>query len=540
MAESPAILAQPDQAPSDLQNITLYRIYVIYRSVLSILLLLSLLSVDTRLMLGMLNPPLYFAVALIYLATNLLLLALIRTRYSSNPPFLFVVFFVDILVITLLADTSGGMESGLPILLVITAAAAAVLIQTGTIATLIGALAVIAILADTTRLISEQVLPVNSMLPAGLLGILIFAVSLLMQVVARRVGQAEELARRRAADLYNLQRLNEQIVQHMQTGILLVYDNGSVRVMNQAATRLLDPERPVPLEQGRRLDDYHEGLAQQFDEWRKSNQHVPSPFTVREGAPQVIANFQALGTGTEGDSLVFLEDYSPVAQYAQSLKLASLGRLTASIAHEIRNPLGAVSHAAQLLAESDGLDSNDTRLADIIQQHTSRMNNIIESVIHISRRQPPQPQAMEIDSWMQSFLYDYAQIVNHDHHLDYRPATEPIGISFDFQHLQRVLGNLVDNALRHSEMHTGKPTATIVVSPDHLGQRCVIDVIDQGMGVAITERAKLFEPFYTTVDKGTGLGLYLCKELCEINNATLVYRPTAQDESCFRISIAQV
>ena len=126
MADSPAILTNPDQAPSDLQNTALYRIYVMYRSVLSILLLLSLLSVDTRLLLGILNPTLYFFVALIYLATNLVLLALIGTRYSSNPPFLFTVFFVDIFAITLLADTSGGMDSGLPILLVITAAAAAV------------------------------------------------------------------------------------------------------------------------------------------------------------------------------------------------------------------------------------------------------------------------------------------------------------------------------------------------------------------------------------------------------------------------------
>lgn len=540
MPESPAILANPDQAPSDLQNITLYRIYVIYRSVLSILLLLSLLSVDSRLMLGILNPSLYSYVALIYLATNLVLLALIRTRYSSNPPFLFVVFFLDILVITLLADTSGGMASGLPILLVITAAAAAVLIKIGIIATLIGAMAVIATLADTIRLINEQVLPINSMLPAGLLGILIFAVSLLMQLVARRVGRAEELARRRAADLYNLQRLNEQIVQHMQMGILLVYANGSVRVMNQAATRLLDPERPAPLEQGRKLDDYHEVLAQQFEDWRKNTRHMPTPFKVTEDSHQIIANFRAMDNANDGDSLVFLEDYSSVAQYAQSLKLASLGRLTASIAHEIRNPLGVVSHAAQLLGESNQLDGNDARLADIIQQHTSRMNNIIESVMNISRRQPPQPQTMEIDSWMQSFLYDYAQIANREHHLDYRPSTELIEMSFDFQHLQRILSNLVDNALRHSEMHTGKPTASIVISADHLGQRCVIDVIDQGTGIALTERAKLFEPFYTTVEKGTGLGLYLCKELCEINNATLVYQPTAQDESCFRVSVGLV
>ncbi len=538
MSDSPAILSKPEQASSDLQDVTLYRIYVIYRSVLSILLLLSMLSTESSLVLGGLNPGLYLVVALIYLATNVLLLLLIQTRYSRSTPFLFLVFFVDILVITMLADTSGGMESGLPILLVITTAAAAILIQIGTIATLIASLAVIAILADTARLISEQILPISAMLPAGLLGILIFAVSLLMQVIARRVGKAEALARRRAGDLYSLQRLNEQIVQHMQTGILLVYANGGVRVMNQAATRLLDPERPVPLEQGRRLADYNEDLATQFEKWRVSDRHIPTPLKITEEAPDIIANFRQLDNDNSGEALVFLEDYSPVTQYAQSLKLASLGRLTASIAHEIRNPLGAVSHAAQLMSESDELSTQDERLADIIQQHTQRMNNIIESVMQISQRKPPQPQSMSIDSWMQSFLHDYALIVNREHDITLIPSAETIEIHFDFGHLQRVLSNLVDNALRHSELATGKATATIRVARDHIGQRCLIDVIDQGAGVNGSDRAKLFEPFYTTVEKGTGLGLYLCKELCEINNATLVYRPTAREESCFRVSIA--
>jgi two-component system sensor histidine kinase PilS (NtrC family) len=513
---------------------------VFYRTLLSILLLLGLISSDTRQLVGNLNPTLYLYVACAFLATNLALLGLMRSHLIQNQVSLFAVFFVDILAITLLADSSGGMVSGLPILLVVTAAASAILITRSTIATLIAALSVIAVLADTIRLINEQVLPISSLLPAGLLGMLIFTVSLLIQVVARRVGTAEDLARKRAADLYNLQRLNEQIVQNLQTGILIVYADGKVRVMNQAATRLLDPDKPTPLEQGRALIEYNRDLAEQFQLWIDNGAHMPKPLLVKEGAPQVIASFRSLnGTLPGGDALVFIQDYSPITQQAQSLKLASLGRLTASIAHEIRNPLGAVSHAAQLLGESAQLPAEDQRLTDIIEHHTQRMNAIIENVMQISRRQAPQPQLLALKGWLQIFLTAYRASITHESEIDLQLPEESVEILFDPEHLHRVLSNLLDNALRHSRTATGSASAQLRVTWEHLSQRCLIDIIDDGLGVADSEQAKLFEPFYTTVDGGTGLGLYLCKELCEINHATLDYRPTAQDQSCFRIAILQ-
>ncbi|MCZ6832024.1 MAG: HAMP domain-containing sensor histidine kinase [Gammaproteobacteria bacterium] len=538
MAEQPAILTAPGHMPADTQNVTLFRIYVLYRTLLSILLLLSLVSVDTRQVLGVHNPELYLNVAIVYLATNLALVGVIKSRFTKNQALLFVIFFIDILAITLMADASGGMNSGLPILLIVTAAASATLISSGSIATLIAALSIIALLADTMRLINEQILGINSLFPAGLLGSLIFAVSILIQMVARRLGKAEALARKRAADLYDLQRLNEQIVQHMEIGILLVYESGAVRVMNQAATRLLDPKRPMPMEQGRLLEDYHEGLAQQFEDWQSSGEHNPSPLDIRGDAPPVIANFRTLQSATRGDALVFVEDYSPVTQYAQSLKLASLGRLTASIAHEIRNPLGAISHAAQLLGESEELSDDDQRLTDIIQQHTQRMNAIIENVMHISRRQPPNPERLVMKDWLEHYLEEYRAGLSGAPLIKFAEAPEEAVIQFDPKHLQRVLGNLLDNALRHSKLANGVASADVVISWEYLIQRCLIDVIDHGEGVSADEQVKLFEPFYTTVEKGTGLGLYLCKELCEINKATLAYRRTSSGRSCFRIAIS--
>jgi two-component system sensor histidine kinase PilS (NtrC family) len=332
----PAILTQPATYAPSQHNLALFRIYVAYRSLLALVLLIMLISPNTRLLVGVNNPTMYMGVALAYLATSVPLVGSLSARLSQK--LLFLVFLVDIAAIILLADSSGGMASGLPILLVITVAASAVLIINRTLATLIAALSVLAILLDTVWLILNGTLNANALFPSGLLGLLIFGVSMMVQAIAHRLGRAEELARNRASDLYTLQRLNEQIVQHMETGILLVNSEGVVRVMNKSATKLLAPDRPITVEHGRQLADYCAELAYQFEQWKGTGQHRAKPFTVLDSAPPVIAHFRELQPNSHREALVFVEDYSPITQYAQSLKLTSLGRLTASIAHEIRNP----------------------------------------------------------------------------------------------------------------------------------------------------------------------------------------------------------
>ncbi|RLA59307.1 MAG: sensor histidine kinase [Gammaproteobacteria bacterium] len=498
-----------------------------------------LVSPNTRQLVGSLNPALYVGVSLAYLATSVPLVGSLSTRLKQSQRLMVVVFLVDIIAITLLADTSGGMVSGLPILLVITVAASAVLISNRTLATLIAALSVLAILLDTVWLILRGTLETNTLFPAGLLGLLIFGVSLMVQPIAHRLGRAEELARNRASDLYTLQRLNEQIVQHMQTGILLVNSEGMVRVMNKAAAGLLAPERPVTVEHGRQLADYCPELADQFEHWKDSGLHRAKPFTVMEGAPPVIANFRELQPNPQREALVFVEDYTPVTQYAQSLKLSSLGRLTASIAHEIRNPLGAISHAAQLLQESPDLSASDQRMADIIQHHCERVNQIVESVMQISRREPPKPEYLLLAPWLTEFVGDYLKAQNRPAEVTIDCDYQELLVEFDPENLQRVLTNLLDNALRHSKLATGKETARVRVDMDFAAHQCQLDVIDTGEGIPPTELSKLFEPFYTTIEEGSGMGLYLCKELCEINNANLNYHPTNGGESCFRISMNQ-
>ncbi|WP_235898690.1 sensor histidine kinase [Parahaliea maris] len=535
----PAILTNPVNQTSGRQNTTLFRIYVAYRSLLSVVLLIMLISPNTRQLVGGQNPSLYLVVALAYVATSVVLMGSLSANWHHNRRFLFLVFLVDIGAIILLSDASGGMISGLPVLLVITVAASAVMISHRTLATLVAALSVLAVLLDTVRLIITDQLSFNALFPAGLLGLLLFSVSIMVQVIAVRLDRAEELARSRAGDLYNLQRLNEQIVQHMQAGILLVAGDGRVRVMNKAATSLLAPERPVTVEQGRQLAEYSEDLALQFEHWRDSGLHRAQPFQVQSGGPPVIANFRELQPGSEGEALVFVEDYTPVTQYAQALKLTSLGRLTASIAHEIRNPLGAISHAAQLLKESPDLGSADHRMAEIIQENSVRVNQIVESVMQISRREPPRPEYLLLADWLAKFVGDYLDTLHRPAGITVNCPYRDLLVEFDPENLRRVLTNLLDNALRHSKLATGHERARVEVALDFQVTQCFIDVIDEGHGVPPGDRGKLFEPFFTTVESGSGMGLYLCKELCEINNASLSYQPTEDGESRFRLALSK-
>ena len=535
----PALLIQPEVHSQSYQNLALFRVYVAYRSLLSIVLLIMLVNPSTRALVGSLSPGLYTTAALVYLATSIPLVGSLSTRLNESQTLMLLVFLVDIVAITLLADSSGGMTSGLPALLVITVAASAVLISNRKLAMLVAAVSVLAILLDTAWLILRDVLNIGSLFPAGLLGLLVFGVALMVQTIAHRLGRAEELARNRSSDLYNLQRLNEQIVQHMQTGILLVNNEGLVRVMNKSAMRLLTPERQITEQQGGQLEDYCVKLADQFKQWEHSGRHRATPFTVAEGGNPLIANFQELQPRVNHESLVFVEDYTPVTQHAQSLKLNSLGRLTASIAHEIRNPLGAISHAAQLLQESPDLAPSDSRMADIIQHHSERVNQIVESVMQISRREPPKPEQLLLESWLSAFVREYLNALNRPAEVTIDCDYKELLIEFDPENLQRIFTNLLNNALRHSKQETGKETARIHIDIDSTLHQYQINMIDYGSGVALGDQAKLFEPFFTTMSEGSGMGLYLCKELCEINNADLDYRPTGKGESCFRISINQ-
>jgi two-component system, NtrC family, sensor histidine kinase PilS len=234
--------------------------------------------------------------------------------------------------------------------------------------------------------------------------------------------------------------------------------------------------------------------------------------------------------------------------------LASLGRLTASIAHEIRNPLGAISHASQLLGEAENLGASDRRLLEIINNHSKRVNQIIENILQLSRRRPAAPEPVNLRQWLPQFIADYKTsksngnqlnialqehgLLAHKNRHEYDDTQEQqLAAKFDLSQLQQVLTNLCDNGLRYGSAQPGRPDLRIEIGLDS-HQQPYIRVVDYGPGISDENRKHLFEPFFTTENTGSGLGLYICKELCEANQALIGYERTAQQESCFHIQLA--
>lgn len=511
------------------ENLNLLKVYTGYRVLLSFALLLTFVLAADKPLVGGLKPVLFIYTVSLYSLINMINFAIvIPKRATLSNQFLFANFFIDVVAILFLADATGGIISGLGIFLVITICAASIVL-TGQLATLIAAIASLAIIADTLRLMSQNHLDTSSLLPSGLMGFALFAISFLIQNLAQRIRRAQLHAEQQDAAVIQLEQFNQLVVQRMRTGILVADVNGEIKMQNDAARELLQQDNAHHLS---------DELLIRFKQWRQRPQFQAPTFRITATGPELQASFSKLTDAEDSDTLVFIEDNRRISQRAQQIKLASLGRLTASIAHEIRNPLGAISHAAQLLSESTALDKADTRLSDIIQNHCGRMNNIIENIMQLSRRHAPKPVKTELRSWLNQFITEYKASTHSNAVIQQIGEDKPLYATIDISQLQQVLNNIFDNGLRYSQQKTGKAQLqlnTYTSSPSGL---TILDIIDEGKGVDEEMEEKLFEPFFTTESTGTGLGLYLSRELCEANQARLDYTRTLEGKSCFRISFS--
>ena len=521
-------------------NLTLRRLFVIYntcRILLAIALLSLLIIPNSAELISQFDHTMFVAGSSLLLLSALILLGGTGRWLYSSQTHIFGLILFDITLIAMIVGAAGGILSGFSVLYLITVFAAATMIRDRALATVIAAIAVLAVLMDTAWMVSRSEATINMLLSAGLLGSLLFALSLLVQVMTSRLAEAEADAVNAKATVEALQRLNEQIIIHMETGILLADHTGSAICINDAAQTLLG------LAEGERVHllNISADLANQYQEWCETSTDLPEPFRIAEEGPTMVASFVALSKAANQSNLIFIEDYTPVTQFAQSLKLNSLSKLTASIAHEIRNPLGAISHAAQLLTESNTVDAADGILCDILVSNSRRVSDIIDNVSEVSRRQAPKPTDILLSSWLPAYVEEYRSLQQqpYDIAISDLEATD-LAISVDSEHLKRILSNLFDNALRNSIEDGDCSRIRLDTSIEKLNGHVHVDIVDFGLGVTEYNLTRLFEPFFTTSKHGSGLGLYLCKELCEINGARLTYRRTKIGESAFRITFNRV
>ena len=515
-------------------NLSLLKIYNYYRLLVGLALTAVFLQNIMDSSLGELNPAAFLRATLVYSAinvTSVLVLHAVPQRLFKAQTIASALVSYDILALTTLMYLSGGVGTGVGLLILVSVATGAILV-TGRRALLLAATATIAVLYQELYLSLTAPEFHDDYFQAGVLGGLCFAAAIALQYLSQRVRDNDIRALTQAAELADLERVNRQIIQRMRTGIVVVDAADRVRMANQSARALLgvSPEED--------LTELPSKLREHLAAWRADTERRVGPFQVSPHTPEVRANFSAVRSDDpHADVTIFLEDTAEIQQQAQQLKLAALGQLSASIAHEIRNPLGAISHAAQLLRESHDLEKGDRRLTEIIHDHCRRMNGVVENVLEASRRRHPAPVRLVLLDQLEAFAAAYR---DGDGKADILVRVDPrdTEVRMDRGQLDQVLTNLVGNALRHGRDHAGSSQVYLEGGVDPRTERPYLNVIDDGCGVPDDALATLFQPFNTTVRTGTGLGLYISREMCEANQARLTYYRHERGGACFRITFS--
>ena len=482
--------------------------------------------------LGIYDRNIFAIAAHFFLIISVAAIFLIQIR---KPPFVYQVssyVLLDILLIATFIYSSAGLNSGFGMLMVIAIAGGSILIP-GKVGLFFAAVATISVLGHEIYIQFSLTRPAPNYIHAGFLGVTYFLTAFISQVLASRVTLSEALAEQRAIDLVNLAKLNENIVQRLQSGIIVLDDALRIRLYNESAKNLLGVD--INLDNVE-IEKIIPELVPSVQNW--INDSGAGTFILKpiKGGMDIQVSLSSLNLENKMEILIFLDDVLKLRQQAQQLKLASLGRLTASIAHEVRNPLGAISHAGQLLSESDFLNKEEQRLSAIINEQSIRVNSIIENVMQISRRDQPVPSTINLHQWLEKFIEELKFRYQFDgSELKFDAVSENINVNMDSNQLSQIMWNICENGIRYSRRN---PVLEIKCELQTDTQRPHIDIIDSGKGITPKIVDNLFEPFITTEVNGTGLGLFIARELCEANQATLNLYNNTENGCCFRINFS--
>lgn len=445
-----------------------------------------------------------------------------------------ITILLDIGFITLLTYSSGGLGSGLSSLMLVTIAASSILFN-GKESFTFAAIATLSLLAmHSHQILVEPYHTDYGFTYVGLLGIGLFAIALLIYSLAKTIRKSEMLAVQHSLRLNELSTINKLIIQQMSTGILVIDHNNKILLQNDVALHLLAHDADIT---GCFLSDISIYLHTQIQSWRQNPLIDSPPFKIKQKTSKILPRFIHISKAPTAIIAIFLEDMAQLAHQTQQIKLASLGQLTANIAHEIRNPLNAIQHAGQLLGESQNLDPQNQRLTDIIQNQVQRLNTIVENVLSLSRKQDITLEHLDISRWLVNFV----NTITDEYHLEpddirLHLNDDHLHAQLDHSHLEQILTNLCNNSVRHTENATDKDyRLEISCCHNKATHRIELNVIDTGPGINKNNQEKLFEPFFTTESTGTGLGLYIAHELCELNHGHLSYIDTAGKGAHFRL-----
>ena len=465
------------------------------------------------------NGPLYIRLAVGYLLVGIAALTFTWIKWPRFNRLLTLQTIADIVFIVVLMHAAGGIKSGLGLLLVV-AIAAASLISQGRLALFYSALATIALLLEQSYQLLIDNERYSDYSHAVMLSLSCFATAWLAYSFGKRTLQSEELASQRGIDLQNLAQVNELIIQEMQDGVLVVDKDFMLRHHNTQAESLLGTNKP--LWEARHLEECAPELAVPMRRWMDETGEIgpgTTKFAVEDR--ELRLRFMPVGNDRKQGAVIFIEDWSQMQVQAQQMKLAALGRLTGNIAHEIRNPLSAISHANELLQEEIHDDSAQ-HLLHIVSDNVQRLDQMVKEVLELNRRDRTLQENIVLEAFLTEFYEQFClteKILPVCFHLQI--GTGKTSVAFDRRHLNQILWNVCRNGWHHSKKKVGSLVLSLQVSGNSRSVRLAI--ADDGPGVKPEDRPHLFEPFFTTESTGTGLGLYIARELCEANGANIQY-----------------
>jgi two-component system sensor histidine kinase PilS (NtrC family) len=485
------------------------------------------------------HPRLFLSSCIAYLTAGVLLIIARRLEWSSLRIVALVNSGVDAAAIALILYASGGVASGLGILLVLPVAAMAVLADHRD-AFLLAAVAAMAVLVQQIFVNIDDGAPNTDYTTAGVLGAVLFLIALSAWPIANRLRESEALVRRQELDLANLAQLSQYIIQHLRESILVIDTHDRIRLINESAAHILGDTSAVP---EALLGEASPRLLYLLETWRQNQGNTavfPAPdqtIVAADGARVMRANFAPLGGSNPAPVIVFLEDTSALAEKIQQSKLAALGRLSASIAHEIRNPVGAMSHAAQLLGESPTIAAGEKRLTEIMRTNADRVSAIINNVLRLSKREEMRTETVSLRVWTEEFHEEFCETMQLPRERLRTDALSPVEVRVDPSQLRQIVWNLCENAFKHGAAE--RPEEIIEIRHGRLTPtgRPYLQVMDRGAGVKPEHAERIFEPFFSG-GRGTGLGLFLARELAQTNGATLLYEPRHGGGSIFRLVFA--
>jgi two-component system sensor histidine kinase PilS (NtrC family) len=462
-------------------------------------------------------------------------LGLIRQRWPGLMIQTYGQFGFDLITVILLQHASGGIDSAIGGLLVISIGTLALLVPLDR-ALLLASVSTFALLGEQTLSNLRGFTDTAGFGATGILATVIFVITGVVQLLRKQIVDIQAIAAQRGVDLQNLVELNEYIIQHLRESIVVVDGDNKIRLLNESGAGLLGVRADA---HGRELASVAPTLEARLNLWREGRDSTTESTFVLESdqsATKIEPHFARLGSDRNEGVVIFLEDTSLIFERVQQTKLAALGRLSASIAHEIRNPLGALSHAGQLLAESENIGTDEQRLTDIIRVNSQRVSRIVDSVLSLSKSDKTRPQRIDLKQWLKDFSDEFTSTQElYESAVALRDDSRELTAEMDRTHLHQVLWNLCDNAVKYASEAAGAISVELYCGELETSGRPYLDVIDSGPGIDSEMAEQIFEPFYTAQPGGTGLGLYISRELCERNGATLRYIRKPEGGSIFRI-----